>query len=953
MYGFKARPRNNNFRNFNKNNGHNNKFRHNNNRNRRNNNNNLEEISEYLINISYILNEKYEKYFVYELKEENVKKGYKVFGDINLDDSYNIEDDICILVKIKDEIKYNEKALVRTKKCSKILEKLIYYCFFLLKYNEKNVKNNDISIECIEIYNNFFKMVYSNFDELAVCEYASHFVQTVLCVYIFFNKYEEKYIEDINKKNNDYKKISYYFKEIGNNIIENIFFLIFDKCGTHILRSFLYSLGGYLNINISNITFRKSKVRNSMSKGELKYVNKNYMNDNDVSNLNGKGDNTTFFFECCKKIIDKIKDEIVNPNESQKFKNILYQYIFYEDIKKGEEINSNDKYLIESQNQYLISPLLYNTYSVPALVILFELFKDKKVECSDLISEIFLIKKTKKYYIDKTCEKNICFEESPLKQLLDLLIKLDSSSIMIENILKINNEHTFYVFNTYILKNINKLICDNPYSCLVIYNYLSFEYITEEMYDLLIKQIDIDIIINKKKFNILKSLFDLSQCYKRNCKFLVNSLLKNLSLIAESANSEKKSFTPESINNTKFIWLCILCMCNYNDLSPLVLNIFGNSNPKKQEIENDDIENEEAYNGDQHDNNNMGTLNNYNFYNHIKIDTNGYYILLHILSFPKESIIPIINSFKHFCNFLKIVYNNKPSNNDINNYNSFLDAFSNNNNNNNGKNRLSYEEGNHINDNHQHEKIIKNNSGNNYYNNLNGNKNENKIKPFIRKNAELRGNILLYFCCDKNLSILCEKIGNTFNLLNEKYLKQFILLFKNEYKNIAINHIGAHVVVTFFKLGNDQIKKSILDSLIENDINMYNNFIKNFMKLKEYKKTKTINTNTKKYLKAKKMFENILISKEKDDSGNGLIQELDQMNNDKKENTSDKEEKNTSDKEEKNTSDKEDEKNKSDKEDEFMNVISEFIKDSKKKSRKRKKEKDKIDKAINKSVKCS
>ncbi|SCM24122.1 conserved Plasmodium protein, unknown function [Plasmodium chabaudi chabaudi] len=944
MYGFKARPRNNNYRNFNKHNGHNNKFRHNNNGNRKYNNNNVEEICEYLINISYILNEKYEKYFVYELKEENIKKGYKAFGDINLDDSYNIEDDICILVKITEEIKYNEKALVRTKKCSKILEKLIYYCFFLLKYNEKNVKNNDISIECIEIYNNFFKMVYSNFNELAVCEYASHFVQTVLCVYIFFNKYEEKYIEDINKKNNNYKKISYYFKEIANNIIDNIFFLIFDKCGTHILRSFLYSLGGYLNINISNITFRKSKVRNSMSKGELKYVKKNYMNDGDAINVNGKGGNTTFFFECCRKIIDKIKDEIINPNESQKFKNILYQYIFYEDLKKGEEINPNDRYLIESQNQHLICPLLYNTYSVPALVILFELLKDKKVECSDLISEIFLIKKTKKYYIDKSCGKNKYFEESPLKQLLDLLIKLDSSSIMIENILKINNEHTFYVFNTYILKNINKLICDNAYSCLVIYNYLSFEYITEEMYDLLIKKIDIDIIIKKKKFNILKCLFDLSQCYKRNCKFLMNSLLKNLGLTSESANSEKKNFTPDGASSTKFIWLCILCMCNYNDLSPLVLNIFGNSNQKKQEIEDDNIENEQTYSDNHHDNNSMGTLNNYNFYNHIKIDTNGYYILLHILSFPKESITPVINSFKHFCNFLKLVYNNKPSDSDIDNYNSFLEAFSNNNNGNNDgknsrKNSLNYED------------------GNNYYNNSNGNRNENKVKPFKRKNAELRGNILLYFCCDKNLSILCEKIGNTFNLLNEKYLKLFILLFKNEYKNIAINHIGAHVVVTFFKLGNDQIKKSILDSLIENDINMYNNFIKNFMKLKEYKKTKTINTNTTKYLKAKKMFENILISKEKEDSGNGLVQELDdqeQLKSDDNNEHSNLEEFENGEDGSLTDSDEEDEnEKKSDKEDEFMNVISGFIKDSKKKSRKRKKEKDKIDNVLNKSVKCS
>ncbi|KEG02448.1 conserved Plasmodium protein, unknown function [Plasmodium vinckei vinckei] len=932
MYGFKAKPRNNHFRNFNRNNnGHNNKFHNNNNRNRKYSNNNVEEISEYIINISYILNEKYEKYFVYELKEENIKKGYKVFGDINLDDSYNIEDDICILVKIKDEIKYNEKALVKTVKCSKILEKLIYYCFFLLKYNEKNVKNNDISIECIEIYNNFFKIVYSDFIELAVCKYASHFVQTVLCLYTFFRRYEEKYIEDINKKNNDYKKISYYFKKIGNNIVDNLFFLIFDTCGTHILRSFLYSLGGYLNININNISFRKSKIRNSMSKTELKYVSKNYMKDDDVNNINDKDDNTSFFFECCRKIIDKIKDEIINPNESQKFKNILYQYIFYENVKNEEEINPNDKYLVESQNQHLICPLLYNTYSVPALVILFELLKDKKVECDDLISEIFLIKKTKKYYIDKYSKKNQHFEESPLKQLLDILIKLDSSSIMIENILKINSEHTFYVFNTYILKNINQLICDNAYSCLVMYNYLSFEYITEEMYDLLIKEIDIDIIIKKKKFNILKCLFDLSQCYQRNCKLLVNSLLKNLGLIFKDGNLEQKDFISDPGRATKFIWICILCMCNYNDLSPIILNIFENNNHKKEKIEDANIENEQTYSDNHNDNNNVGTLNNYNFYNHIKIDTNGYYILLNILSFPKESIMPIIHSFKRFCDFLKLVYNNKPSNSDIDNYNSFLEAFSNNNHNgengekNSRKNSLTYEE------------------GNNYYNNSNGNKHENKVKPFRRKNVELRGNILLYFCCDKNLSILCEKIGNAFNLLNEKHLKSFILLFKNEYKNIAINHVGAHVIVTFFKIGDDQIKKSILDSLIENDINMYNNFIKNFMKLKEYKKTKTINTNTTKYLKAKKMFENILISKEEDDSRDGLAQELDnqkRLENDEDDNLS-------------GTDEEEENGKKSDKEDEFMDVISGFIKDSKKKSRKRKKEKDKIDNVLNKSVKCS
>ncbi|CAD2096261.1 conserved Plasmodium protein, unknown function [Plasmodium vinckei lentum] len=948
MYGFKAKPRNNHFRNFNRNNGHNNKFRNKNNGNRKYNNNNVEEISEYIINISYILNEKYEKYFVYELKEENIKKGYKAFGEINLDDSYNIEDDIFILVKIKDEIKYNEKALVQTRKCSKIMEKLIYYCFFLLKYNEKNVKNKDISIECIEIYNNFFKIVYSDFIELAVCRYASHFVQTVLCLYIFFSKYEEKYIEDINKKNNDYKKISYYFKEIGNNIVDNLFFLIFDMCGTHILRSFLYSLGGYLNINISNISFRKSKVRNSMSKMELKYLNKNYMNDDDASNINDKDGNTTFFFECCRKIIDKIKDEIINPNESQKFKNILYQYIFYENVKKGEETDPNDKYLIESQNQHLICPLLYNTYSVPALVILFELLKDKKVECDDLLSEIFLIKKTKKYYIDMHRGKNIHFEESPLKQVLDLLIKLDSSSIMIENILKINSEHTFYVFNTYILKNINQLICDNAYSCLVIYNYLSFEYITEEMYDLLIKQIDIDIIIKKKKFNILKCLFDLSQCYQKNCKLLVNSLLKGLDLVFKPVHLEQQNIVSDAGRSIKFVWICILCMCNYNDLSPLILNVFENNNHKKQKIEDDNIENEQTYSDNHNDNNNVGTLNNYNFYNHIKIDTNGYYILLNILSFPKESIIPIINSFKRFCEFLKIVYNNKPSNSDIDNYNSFLEAFSNNNNGengeknsgkNSGKNSLNYEE------------------GNNYYNNSNGNKHENKIKPFRRKNVELRGNILLYFCCDKNLSILCEKIGKAFNLLNEKQLKSFILLFKNEYKNIAINHVGAHVVVTFFKTGDDHIKKIILDSLIENDINMYNSFIKNFMRLKEYKKTKTINTNTTKYLKAKKMFENILISKEEDDSRDGLVQELDDQkrlkDDDDNENSNLEELGNGEDGNLSDSDEEEENEKKSDKEDEFMDVISGFIKDSKKKSRKRKKEKDKIDNVLNKSVKCS
>ncbi|CRG94032.1 conserved Plasmodium protein, unknown function [Plasmodium gallinaceum] len=822
--------------------------------------NNVDEISEYLINISYILNEKYEKYFAFELREENLKKGNKLFNRINLEFSFDLEDDICILIKILDEIKGNEIELINQRKCSKIMEKIIFYCFFLLKYNEKNVKNKDISIQCLEVYNHFFKIILNNFINLALSDYASHFLQTIICVFSFFNKYEDIYIEEINKKNGNYNNISSYFIEICNIIGENLFSLIFDKCGTHVLRSFLYSLGGYLNINISNITFRKSKARKSNSKNELKYIDKSY--DNSI------------FYDYIYKIIEKITEEIVNPKESLIYKNLLYQYIYYDNQKEKEQ--NGEKYIIESSNQYFICPLLYNTYSVPTLATLFEILKDKNIECDKLICEFFLIEKTKKYYIDKTDENIKCYDESPLKQLLDILIKLDNASIMIEKLLKINNEHIFYVFNVYIIKNINNLICDNIYSNIVLHNYLNFEYITEEMFELLMKNIDIEKIIKNKKYNILKCLFDLSQCYKTNCKFLFNSLIKNLNL--------------DFNNNNKFMWISILCMCNYNELNPLIIDVFNkkeNETFNENHVKDNDcdiLKNDSSFNNsDKYLN-----LNNYNFYNYIKIDINGYYILSYILSFPKESYIPLINSFKHFCNFLKNVSENKPNETDIDNYNKFCETFLHknepDNNIDNFENTKSSKEVN-----MNYEKLNNNSQNNNNQNNYNINNNnfndkhnihnQKKIKPFLRKNAELRGNILLYFSCDKNLSILCEKIAQTFNLINEKYLRTFILLFKDEYKNIASHYIGAHTIVTFFKLGTNDIKKRILDELIENDLNIYNNYIKNFMKLKEYKKTKTINTNNKKYLKAKKLFEDILISKEKKGIENNQIEKKENKEN--------------------------------------------------------------------------
>ncbi|CRH00684.1 conserved Plasmodium protein, unknown function [Plasmodium relictum] len=1006
MNGFKARTNNQNFRYFNnkkiKNNFIDKKYN-------KNICNDVNEISEYLINISYILNEKYEKYFVYELREENLKKGNKLFNKINLEDSYDLEDDISILIKIKDEIKKNENELLNQRKCSKIMEKLIFYCFFLLKYNEKNVVNKDISIQCLEIYNHFFKITLNNFINLATSDYASHFLQTIICVFTFFNKYEEKYLEEINKNNSKYNKISTYFTEVCNIIVENIFTLIFDKCATHVLRSFLYSLGGYLNINISNISFRKSKARKGNSKNELKYIDKSY-------------DNSTFY-DYIYKITEKITEEIVNPKVSLNFKNLLYQYIFYDNQKEKE--HNDEKYKMESSNQYFICPLLYNTYSVPTLATLFEILKDKNVECDKLIYEFFLIEKTKKYYADKTRKNAKCYDESPLKQLLDILIKLDNSSIMIEKLLKVNNEHIFYVYNVYIIKNINDLICNNAYSNMVLYNYLNFEYITEEMFDLLIKNIEIENIIKNKKYNILKCLFDLSQCYKTNCKFLFNSLIKYLNL--------------DNNNNNKFMWLSILCMCNCNDFHPLVLDIFNN---KESKIFNGENTKENYFDNNKIDLNfnssdKFFNLNNYNFYNYIKIDINGYYILSYILSFPKESIIPLINSFKHFCNFLRIVNQNKPNETDIDNYNKFCEIFlykneSNTNNDNiNSYKNVEFNNEVNINDeklNNYTNQNNYNNINNNNFNNQNDLNNQRKIKPFVRKNAEIRGNILLYFSCDKNLSILCEKIAHTFNLINEKYLRNFILLFKNEYKNIASNYIGAHSIVTFFKLGSNDIKKKILDELIENDINIYNNYIKNFMKLKEYKKTKTINTNNKKYLKAKKLFEDILISKEKKGIENNHNEERENEtdNNENKDinleniaenktyKTKNNSEKNTDnninadatevskfpellDKKKKKNKEKKkkkkreennknennkkydiiehtninkenndnldnnciilkSEKNKSEKiknieDKEFMNVISDFIQNSKKKTRKRKKEKEKIEEVLKK--KCS
>ncbi|KAI4837058.1 hypothetical protein MKS88_003525 [Plasmodium brasilianum] len=941
MNGFKARTNSKSFRYFNRNkeeNSGNKTFSHNNkngNHNskkqykEKNRTSSVEEISEYLINISYILNEKYEKYFVYELKEENLKKGNKAFGSINLEYSYYLEDDISILIKIKEEIKNNVEELMNNRKCSKIMEKLIYYCFFLLKYNEKNVKNSDISIQCIKIYNNFFHVIKRNFVYLAISSYASHFVQTVICVFPFFNKYEDIYIEEIKKRNKNYVSISSHFNEICNGTVENMFTLMFDKSGTHVLRSFLYSLGGYLSINISNITFRKSKARKSISKRELKYIDKGCSSSCNGSNTDSASALSSTFYSYIYKIIDRITDEIMNPKETQNFKNLLYQYIFYDiykgnNNKLGKDEKSDEKYSDESKSQYLISPLLYNTYSVPALGTLFELIKDKNVECSNLLSEILVIERTKKYYMSKACENCCGFDICPLKQVLDILIKLDGPSIMVEKLLKINHEHIFYVFNIYIIKNINSLICDNAYSNLVMYNYLNCDYITEEMFDLLIKNVDIDMVIKRRKFNVLKGLFDLAQYYKRNCKLLFNSLIRGFNVggllsTVESgvsgsidgivgrgvdSNVNGNNGISGSSSGAKFLWICILCMCRYEDLHPCIRNVFKNEKKVEADVGRKKIDKMDDKKGneiihDNFENDDNINLNNYNFYNYLKIDIYGYNILSHLLSFPKECIVPLINSFKHFCNFFKIVSNNKPRKEDIERYKKFAHTFSlsnkddnnndgyNNDNNGDGynENNKQYQIGkeskieNCNNTEHVHNGVSGSNSWS--WNNYNDPRKENKCngkmqnekekkkgKPFVRRNTELRGNILLYFSCDKILSHLCEKIAHTFNLINEKHLRHFLLLFKNEYKHIATNYIGAHIVVTFFKLGNNNIKKRILDQLVENDINVYNSYIRNFMKLKEYKKNKIINnTCNNKYTKAKKLFEDILIPKEKESIG--------------------------------------------------------------------------------------
>ncbi|SBT77482.1 conserved Plasmodium protein, unknown function [Plasmodium ovale] len=999
----------------------------------------LEEVCEYLVNISYILNEKYEKYFVYELKEENLKKGNKFFEDINLNFSYTLEEDISILIKIQEEIKDNIKELTNERKFSKIVEKLIFYCFFLLKYNEKNVKNDEISIKCIEIYNLFFFTFIPHFIDLANGSYSSHVVQTALCVFCYFNKYEEKYIEEIKKKNNNYESLFTCFTEICNIVVENIFSLLFHKSGTHVLRSFLYGLGGYLNINVSHISFRKSKSRNSISKKELKYIDKSYHSKR-INNL---------FHQYIGQITKSISEEIAHPTVSLKFKNLLYQYIFYDSEEGGDRGGDRgdgrggdrgDIYMAESRNQHFICPLLYNTYSVPALGVLCDVLKSNNVKCDDMLSEIFLIERTKRYYIYKTRDNCVCFEECPLKQLLDTLIKLDTSSIIIEKLLKMKSEHIFYVFNVYILKNINRLICDNAYSNLVMYNYLTLEYITEEMFDLIMKKVNINMIIQRQKFNVLKCLFDLSQCYKTNCKFLLGALLRNLGIDGGRSNNDDDNTTGDRI---KFMWVCILCMCRYDDLHPIVRDSFREAKMKMvgvdvegEQMVDVDVEGEqmvdvdmegeqmvdvdmegeqmvENKNGNVELNRNNDThpnLNNYNFYNYMKIDSYGHSILSHILSFPKESKIPVTNSFKHFCNFLKIVCTNKPSHRDMENYKKFLSFFSNHRKNaENGENGEDAgnvdgkvedaENAGNVEDAYtriEQNSIAKAHKASEVEGNCGDTvkdtrKTDKKTKPFVRKNIELRRNILLYFCCDKNLSLLCEKIVYTFNIINEKYLKQFILLFKNEYKNIASNPVGAHTIITFFKLSSHDVKKKILNSLIECNINIYNNYLQNFMKLKLYKKTMTLNMNSKKYLKAKKLFEDILLSnEEKNDTSvydsqqveedpqggqvvsgeasggslvKGVLQEREKKK-EKKEKKKEKKEKKEKAEKVENAEKAEKKQEKSEdrtsveratdaqKDDEFMNVISDFIKNSKRKKRKRKEEKERIEKVLKKSEKC-
>ncbi|CDO66453.1 conserved Plasmodium protein, unknown function [Plasmodium reichenowi] len=1000
-----------------------------------------EDIYDYIINISYILNEKYEKYLIYEMREENINKGNKVFHHINLDNTcYYIEDDICILLKVIEEIKNNEIKIFDHRKGSKIIEKLIYYCFFLLKYNEKNVKNEKISMQCIEAYNNLLKVVSRYFLKLTLSNYGSHVIQSIICLFPYFNKYEYIYIEKLTIQNVGYKKMYDYFKHISDFVCDHLFEIIFDRCGTHVLRSFLYSLGGYLYINISNITFRKSKINknriknklNNNTNNELKYIDKNFQ-----SNI---------FYEYIHKIVERISNEIEKPNISLKYKNLLYQYVYYDNNKKNNNNQNNNnqnnnnqnnnnkknnnnisnnnnsnsnnnimdqnntknfipnidnnhnnmnnsdnlKYIAESNNQHFICPLLYNTYSVPALVILFELLNDKNVECSSLIRQIFLINKTKLYYIEKTKEKddhdddddddnnNIVSShaESPLKQLLDILIVLDNSSIMIEKLLKIKNEETFYIFNMYILKNVNKLICENIYSNMVLCNYFTNEYISEEMFDLLIKNIHIEQLMKNKTFNILKCLFFLAQWYKRNCRYLFNELIKNFHLNDEHKNG----------SNKKFMWICILCMCNYDDLPSLVRDIYMNKADDNCTNINSKKDNEKEQNERLYNKNNLGkNINNYNFYNYLKIDLNGYYILSYLLSFPKESITNLTNSFKYFCNFIKTVNINEPSSSDVENYQSFMENFS----------RKTEEVVNPV------DAFIKDEEGmyvskNVLHNNDNIKTKMNNNKPFYRKNIELRGNILLYFSCDKNLSILCEKIVHTFNLVNEKYLRRFITLFQKQYNNIAKHYIGAHTIVTFFKLGDDNIKKNILDSLIQNDINVYNNYIKNFMKLKEYQKSKTLTTNNKKYLKAKKLFQDLLMSKENGNNQNDINHKkeyddktfieferihkiskhhdsdlnsndkdttvliYDEQSNDNDDNNNNnilKEETNDDqgNKEHDPTYDNVTKSYKSssnekeeivDQDNGFMNIITDYIKNTKTKSRKRKKEKDQIDNVL-------
>ncbi|ANQ09248.1 Uncharacterized protein PCOAH_00032180 [Plasmodium coatneyi] len=935
---------------------------------------NVEEIIDYLINISYILNEKYEKYFVHELKEDNLKKGNKCFGAINLNYSYDVEDDICILVKIKEEIKGSEKELADQRKCSKIMEKLIYYCFFLLKYNEKdahdqhdhqdgkdeqNGRNGKMSMQCIEIYNHFLHVICTDYIKLALSSYASHFVQTVICVYSFFKKVEEKYVEELKKRNKGYQPVGVYFKEICTITTEKLFTLMLNKSGTHVLRSFLYSLGGYLNINISNISFRKSKVRGTSTRTELKYLDKGQ------SKGGKKEQGDDLFYEYIDIIVQKVTEEIANPKVSLPMKNLLYQYIFYDQQgvgngvkesalrngddhgERAEEPLKDDKYVMESQSQHFIPPLLYHTYAVPALGTLFELLKEKNVECDKLVREIFLIEKTKKYFIIKTREGCKCHDESPLKQMLSILIKMDGPSIMIEKLLKMNTEPIFYVFNVYILKNINSLVCDNAYSSLVMFNYLTLEHVTEEMFDLLMKNLDIDLIIRRKKFNVLRRLFDLSQCYQRNCKLLLSALLRWLR-VGGAVNTDCRK-TDGSSNATdggtadgKFLWICILCMRSYQDLHPVIQKVFT-GNEKKEPCEEDG---KSDHKGD------CPNLNNYNFYDYIKVDTNGYYILTHILSFPKESITPVTNSFKQFCNFLKIVNGNVASQEDIERYDNFVQTF--------GGTHGGNENGDKGNDGDDADGPERTRG----YDNSPPKGDGKRVKPFIRKNADLRGNILLYFACDKNLSVLCEKIAHTFNLINEKYLRNFILLFKSEYKRIASHYVGAHTIVTFFKLGTDEVKKKILDALVEGDINVFNGYIKNFMKLREYKKTKTISTNSKKYLKAKEMFQDILATeREKDEPPHkqeeGEAEEedyVDQSLEDHNVATSDEalcldsgdnEEKKTDPNGPAASTDK------PDGEEDYMNLITDFIKNSKKKNRKRKKEKEKIEQVLGKKAKCT